>query len=144
MVYFRPVWRRRKPAYTSNCTCAQERCWCSYRVTTRHLERLVVPMCLAVYVCSRQGQSVYDHTFESAAKCGQLGSRQWLRCQNRPCPRSKETCAAAPASPAMAVVSRSQDPQCPWSHEGCTAAAEFGHLEALQWLRYQNPPWFMV
>ena len=37
-------------------------------------------------------------------------------------------------------VLRELDPPCPWNEDTCQYAAHSGHLEVLQWLRFQTPP----
>lgn len=92
------------PTVPPYCTCAQKRCWCSYTVTTRRFGCWVVPLCLAIYICSRTFCLWGDHTSGSAAKCGQLDTLQWRRCQHPPCPWSKKTCAAAAGSGHLQVL----------------------------------------
>ena len=57
-------------------------------------------------------------------------------------PIDSYTCAAAAYEGYLDALRwlRAQDPPCPWDVSVCTFAAFGGHLEVLQWLRVQDPP----
>jgi hypothetical protein len=74
-----------------------------------------------------------------AAKVGQLPVLQWAH--GRGYPLSADVFSeAARRRDGAAMLQWLRAAACPWSEEVCLAAAGSGNLEALQWLRAQEPP----
>jgi hypothetical protein len=76
----------------------------------------------------------------SAAETGQIGLMQWLR--ERGCPWSHDVCAAAAAGAQLEALQwlRTQDPPCPISGAACTRAIVAGSISALRWLLESGAP----
>ncbi len=80
-------------------------------------------------------------TMKRLAGGGHLGTLQWLRAQDPPCPWDERKCEFAVEGCHLETLKwmRAQDPPAPWG-ETCEEAAAGNHLELLKWARAQDPP----
>jgi hypothetical protein len=81
------------------------------------------------------------NTFRLLAGSNSMVGVKWARAQRTPCPWDESSCRAAAAYGNLHVLQWLRSQSCPWDYHTCAMASQNNRLDVLRWARDNGCPW---